>query len=184
MLRSDWRQGKTTVRCHARHARVVHRRAGRRTQRAARKSSAGKGSCQSCLMVEERQASVRVVAVLGDANKLTARRSTAARSAFNLHALLDVGAVQSAALCSGLLAAGKAAKGTDSATGLNGLLLSWLTIELTCVRRLAEPAGERQVERRVRPHFFGPVRLMLPGGVILASCSAIVANRTAEVFGS
>jgi hypothetical protein len=31
--------------------------------------------------------------------------------------------------------------------------LANLTIELTCVRRLAQPAGERQVERRVRAHF-------------------------------
>jgi hypothetical protein len=42
-------------------------------------------------MVEERQASATIVAVLGDANKLTARRSTAARSAFNLHAFLGAG---------------------------------------------------------------------------------------------
>jgi hypothetical protein len=54
----------------------------------ARKSSAGKGSCQSWLVVEERQASARIVAVLGGANRLTARRSTAARSALKLHALL------------------------------------------------------------------------------------------------
>jgi hypothetical protein len=57
-------------------------------------------------MLEERQASARIVAVLGDANKLTARRSTAARSAFNLHAFLQERVGESVALCSGLLAVG------------------------------------------------------------------------------
>jgi hypothetical protein len=50
----------------------------------------------------------------------------------------------------GLACGAEAAIGADPATGVGGSLLSWLTIELTCVRRLAQPAGERQVERRVR----------------------------------
>jgi hypothetical protein len=79
----------------------------------------------------------KIVAVLGDANRLTARRSTAARSAFNLHTLRR----QRLATWAGGGRCGAAGvRGAwlgQSASHAMASLLRRLTIELTCVRRLA-----------------------------------------------
>jgi hypothetical protein len=80
---------------------------------------------------------VRIVAVLGDANLLTARRSTAARSAKQPSLLL----ARSRGNCRGgaldNCVARRAGWDLRWASAFSGLLLCGLTIELTCVRRLA-----------------------------------------------